>query len=122
VSDDFLSQLSDKAPKRPQRGHRLSDPTAGRATSKQVSTATAEQERHVPKSMRAGKYERQTIALPPEQKRLIKAMAANNQTGMLQFYRWLIDQGLQAYEEGARPEPETAVYKDVKMGHWSSRV
>ena len=122
MSDDFLNQMNEKAPKRPKRGRRMSDPTAGRATSKQVSAATAERERRVPKSMRAGKYERQTIALPPEQKILIKEIATSNRTGLLQFYRWLIDQGLQAYEEGERPEPETAVYKNVKMGHWSSKV
>ncbi len=121
MSDDFLSQMGDK-PKRSKRGrNRLNDPTTNRATRSQVSAATADEEQRTPKSMRAGKYERQTITLPAEQKKLIKALAGDSQTGMLQFYRWLIDQGLQAYEDGARPEPQEAVYKNVKMGHWSSQ-
>jgi hypothetical protein len=33
----------------------------------------------------------------------------------------LIDQGLQAYERGERPQPADKVVHEVDLSHWSSR-
>lgn len=70
----------------------------------------------------AGNYKRKTITLPPEQIDLIDELRRQHGVGVLAMYRWLIDQGLQAYEEGARPEPDDDVVHDIKVSHWSSQV
>jgi hypothetical protein len=70
---------------------------------------------------RAGQYDRKTITLPPEQIAYIDQVRKEAGIGVLAFYRWLIDQGLQNYENGSRPNPEPDVIHDLQMGHWSSK-
>ena len=70
---------------------------------------------------RAGQYDRKTITLPPEQIAYIDQIRKDAGIGVLAFYRWLIDQGLQNYEGGARPSPTPDVIHDLQMGHWSSK-
>jgi hypothetical protein len=73
-----------------------------------------------PDSVKAGQYDRKTITLPPKQIKLIAQLRRKEGVGILAFYRWLIDQGLQAYERGARPQPADKVVHEVELGHWSS--
>lgn len=122
MSKDFLEGIDTTVPARKKSGRsRISDPTQSRLTRKSVETAVASDETKIPKSMRAGDYVRQTITLLNEQKKLIKKLAGENRVSLLAFYRWLLDQGLQAYEAGERPLPSEPVYSDVEMGHWSSK-
>ena len=120
VPDDFdpLSQLPE-AP--PTKGRRVADPTLGRAGKSQAASVTAPKEAAIPRSMKAGDYVRQTITIPPTQRDLLKQLAKDNQVSLLSFYRWLLDKGLQAYENGDRPQPAEPVYREVQMGHWSSK-
>lgn len=119
MSNDFLDQMG--SGKRTSRKQRMDNPVRGRVHQEQVKTAVASDEAKIPKSMRAGDYVRQTITLLNEQKKLIKKLAGENRVSLLAFYRWLLDQGLQAYEAGERPLPSDPVYSDVEMGHWSSK-
>lgn len=122
MSKDFLEDIDANIPARRNTGrNRVTDPVQSRLKQKNVKTAVASDETKVPKSMRAGDYIRQTITILPEQKKLIKKLAKENQVSLLAFYRWLLDQGLQVYEEGERPLPSEPVYSDVAMGHWSSK-
>ncbi|MCI0397499.1 MAG: hypothetical protein L0332_23630 [Chloroflexi bacterium] len=73
-----------------------------------------------PDSVQAGQYDRKTITLPPEQIAYIDRLRKAEGIGVLAFYRWLIDQGLQNYERGARPEPQDKAVHDLRLGHWSS--
>jgi hypothetical protein len=71
----------------------------------------------------AGKYMRKTLTLPPEQIHYINKMAEQEDIGLLEFYRWLIDLGLQAYENGARPEVRSKTVRgEARKEHWSSQV
>lgn len=70
---------------------------------------------------RAGQYDRKTITLPPEQIAYIDQVRKELGIGVLAFYRWLIDQGLQNYENGHRPSPTPDVIHDLQTGHWSSK-
>lgn len=121
MSKDFLEDIDTSLPARKSGRSRVSDPTQSRLSRKSVETAVASDEAKIPKSMRAGDYVRQTITLLNEQKKLIKKLAGENRVSLLAFYRWLLDQGLQAYEAGERPLPSDPVYSDVEMGHWSSK-
>ena len=106
---------------RPRRGKkRISNDPTRRASRQQAAKVSASRQQRQSKWVKAGEYERQTITLPPEQRKLIKQLAKENGVSMFDFYRWLIDQGLQHYEEGYRPEPESQVATGVKLSHWSS--
>lgn len=120
MSNDFLDQMGD-GKKRSSRKQRLDNPVRDRVHEQQVKTAVADKNDTIPKSMKAGEYIRQTITILQGQRELIKKLASENRVSLLSFYRWLLDQGLQAYEAGERPLPSDPVYSDVEMGHWSSR-
>ena len=73
----------------------------------------------VPASLQAGKYVRWTITLLPERLGRVKAIAnalsaeVSDERGepvqvpVLTLARWLVDQGIAAYERGERPSFET---------------
>lgn len=117
---DFLDQMGE-GKKRSSRKQRLDNPVRDRVHEHQVKTAVADKSDTIPKSMKAGEYIRQTITILQGQRELIKKLANENRVSLLSFYRWLLDQGLQAYEAGERPLPSDPVYSDVEMGHWSSK-
>ncbi len=73
----------------------------------------------IPVSLQAGKYVRWTITLLPERLERVKAIAAalsaevSDERGepvevpVLTLARWLVEQGIAAYERGERPPFET---------------
>lgn len=70
---------------------------------------------------RAGQYRRKTITLLPGQIDYLQAVAEKENVGLLALYRWLIDQGLQAYENGARPVVEQKIVRgEPQKGHPTS--
>ena len=98
-----------------QSGKRFDSP-ADRLSASQVAEVTQNKSR-------AGRYMRKTLTLPPEQIHYISELADQEQIGLLEFYRWLIDVGLQAYEEGARPEVESKTVRgEAKKKHRTSQV
>lgn len=72
------------------------------------------------RAQRAGQYTRKTITLKPEQIQYIAEIAEQNQVGILAMYRWLIDQGLESFEAGARPEPANKPDHDINTTHPTS--
>ncbi len=72
------------------------------------------------KAKQAGQYDRKTITLLPEQIAYIAEIAQAEGVGILALYRWLIDQGLQNYENGATPQPTQQVNHDIQLNHWTS--
>lgn len=117
-SSDFLGNLgedpSSGARRRGKKGD-FGDPTRdiGRGAVKRASGKKD--------WVQAGQYARKTITLLPEQVKYVKEMADREGIGILALYRWLVDQGLQAYERGERPAPEREVVQDVQLGHWTGR-
>jgi hypothetical protein len=110
--DDYdpLSQLNNE---RPGKKAQFNSATEG-LTRRTVRRATTSD------SVRAGQYDRKTITLPPEQIAHIDKLRKIEGIGVLAFYRWLIDQGLQNYEDGIRPTPQDKAIHDLQMRHWSS--
>lgn len=96
---------------------RVASPIADRGF--ETATAAAVTTRPTPKSLKAGKYVRWTITVLPETLSQVNQMAASlsdevsEEEGrtvnvpVLALARWLIDQGLEAYERGERPTFET---------------
>lgn len=74
------------------------------------------------KSKQAGNYHRKTITLPAEQIAFIKELAEENGFGILAFYRWLISQGLLAYDRGERPQELKKPIHEIEPVHPSSEV
>lgn len=116
MADDFLDQLGDEKPRRKRSGKpEFNRPSVDRRT---VRGATAKE------SSDAGDYKRKTLLLYPGVIDYVAKLARKEGLGLMAFWRWLIDQGLQNYEDGARPipeeEPQTVVH-DVKLDHWTAR-
>jgi hypothetical protein len=73
--------------------------------------------------MMAGKFKRFTMTIPPRQEEYIKAVAAKEGMSTLAFMRWLVDQGLGAYESGKKPKIQGRIVRgEAEMDHWSSNV
>ena len=72
------------------------------------------------RATRAGKYDRKTITLPPQQIEFIAQEAEKHGIGILAFYRWLIDVALLEYEKGVVPIPPSQVVHETETKHWSS--
>jgi hypothetical protein len=117
---DPLSELENKTeqvrPKDKKSSYKRKefDSATANLSSGQVRSVTT------PDSIKAGQYDRKTITLPPKQIQLIDQLRRKEGIGILAFYRWLIDQGLQAYESGSRPRPADKIVHEVELGHWSS--
>lgn len=108
---DPLSQIDDD---RPGKKKQFDSATSklSRRTVRQTTASNA---------TRAGQYDRKTITLLPNQIAYIDEIRREEGVGVLAFYRWLIDQGLQNYEAGARPQPADTPIHDLHTGHWSSQ-
>lgn len=75
--------------------------------------------RAVGSSLVAGQYIRRTFTFTPGQLRRIKEIARELHIAETGIARWLIDVGLQAWEEGERPELEEASVKlEPKLRDW----
>lgn len=103
----------------------VSTPAARKAGPTVPRQAVHEAVRPESEGMRAGQYVRENITLAEAQKRYIRDVVAKELgVSALEAYRWLIDLGLQAYEDGIRPETEvvtTLTRTRAKKGHWTSQ-
>lgn len=102
-------------------------PEEGKSHRRQSSATTAVDAGTVqrvvrPDTTRAGQYKRKTITLLPGQIQYVDQLAEENGLGILAMYRWLVDLGLQAYEEGRRPVQVGKVAFDVELEHPTSVV
>lgn len=68
-----------------------------------------------PTSKMAGPFNRKTIYLSPQREREIEKAAAKEHVGLMAFYRFLIDEAWQAYQEGRiAPEPAEPIAHRLK--------
>lgn len=83
--------------------------------------AVSEQDKakSVGSSLVAGQYIRRTFTFTPGQLKRIKAIARETHVAETGIARWLIDVGLQAWEDGLRPDLEEAAVKlEPKLKDW----
>ena len=127
--DDLISGLDDLSSTPPQRSSRpsrasqRSTPQRGRKTfvqddhqlsARDIALATDD------RSM-AGQYKRKQILIPPAQLDYIRDKALELGLSQAALFRWLIDYGLMAIDEGIHPEVEVVqVRGEARKYHWSS--
>jgi len=118
--DDLVGGLDDRAPARPKdtRGQsprgRKSFQEAPPADARDIALATGD------KSM-AGQYKRKQILIPPAQLEYVRRKAKELGVSQAELFRWLIDYGLTALDEGIEPEVEVVdVRGEAKKTHWTS--
>ena len=82
------------------------------------SVATTDKARAVDSSLVAGQYIRRTFTFTPGQLARIKEIARELHISETGIARWLIDEGLEQWEQGVRPEvEERAVRLEPKLKH-----
>lgn len=71
---------------------------------------------------RAGQYMRKQILIPPAQLQYIRRKAKELRVSQAELFRWLIDYGLAALDDGVEPEIEVVdVRGEAKKSHWTSQ-
>lgn len=120
--DDLVSGLDDRAPAAP-RGAR-GQPARGRgkafteaplANARDIALATGD------KTM-AGQYKRKQILIPPAQLEYIRRKAKEIGVSQAELFRWLIDYGLLALDQGVKPDIEVVdVRGEARKSHWTSQ-
>lgn len=70
----------------------------------------------------AGQYKRKQILIPPEQLNYIRDKAVELGLSQAALFRWLIDYGLMAIDQGIYPEVEVVeVRGEARKYHWTSQ-
>ncbi|MBK8989746.1 MAG: hypothetical protein IPM39_27420 [Chloroflexi bacterium] len=70
----------------------------------------------------AGQYMRKQILVPPAQLQYIRRKAKELGVSQAELFRWLIDYGLAALDNGVKPEIEVVdVRGEAKKSHWTSQ-
>jgi hypothetical protein len=115
--DELVSGLDDLASEQPKsgrgRGKRFTQEPE--VDARDIAVATAD------RSM-AGQYKRKQILIPPGQLAFIRDKAKELGVSQAELFRWLIDYGLTALDEGVKPEIEVVdVRGETKKSHWTSK-
>lgn len=120
--DDLINSLDDLAPA----------PSRSRRTEPRRSRKSFTEERHQQPTARdialatddrsmAGQYKRKQILIPPAQLDYIRDKAHELGLSQAALFRWLIDYGLTAIDEGILPEVEVVqVRGEARKYHWTS--
>ena len=119
--DDLISSLDDLSPSRsssksPSRRGRKTfvEEDQHRPSARDIALATDD------RSM-AGQYKRKQILIPPAQLNYIRDKAQELGLSQAALFRWLIDYGLTAIDEGIYPEVEVVqVRGEARKYHWTS--
>ena len=70
----------------------------------------------------AGQYKRKQILIPPAQLNYVRDKARELGLSQAALFRWLIDYGLNALDNGVTPEVEIVeVRGEARLSHWSSQ-
>lgn len=120
--DDLVSNLDDHAPAQPRaargqlaRGRSKSFMEPPPADARDIAIATGD------KTM-AGQYMRKQILIPPAQLEHIRRKARELRLSQAELFRWLIDYGLMALDQGIEPEIRVVdVRGEAQKSHWSSQ-
>ena len=112
---EFLNELDQQAPQqsKPRSKRELFHDEQG-LSHREIAIATGD------KTM-AGQYKRKQILIPPAQLDFVRDKARELGLSQAALFRWLVDYGLTALEEGVMPEVRVVeVRGEAKMSHWSS--
>ncbi len=119
---DLVSSLDDQAPSRPKGAQSQSARVRGKSfreeplvSARDIAVATGD------KTM-AGQYKRKQILIPPAQLEHIRRKARELKVSQAELFRWLIDYGLTALDNGIEPEVEVVdVRGEARKSHWTSQ-
>lgn len=120
--DDLVSDLEDRTAAQP-RGTRVQPPRGRGKTfieppqidARDIAMATGD------KTM-AGQYKRKQILIPPAQLDYVQRKARELRLSQAELFRWLIDYGLMALDQGIVPEIEVVdVRGETQKSHWTSQ-
>jgi hypothetical protein len=120
--DDLVGGLEDRAPDKPKETRK----SPGRSRGKSFTEAPPSDARDIAlatgdKTM-AGQYKRKQILIPPAQLEFIRRKARELGVSQAELFRWLIDYGLMALEQGVEPEIEVVeVRGEAAKSHWTSQ-
>jgi hypothetical protein len=113
--DDLVGGLEDRAPAQPKSGRGKSFTQVPAANARDIALATGD------KTM-AGQYKRKQILIPPAQLEHIRGKARDIGVSQAELFRWLIDYGLTALDQGVEPEIKIVdVRGEAKKSHWTSQ-
>lgn len=115
--NDLVSGLDDRAPAAPRgaRGRGKAFTEAPLANARDIALATGD------KTM-AGQYKRKQILIPPAQLEYIRRKAKEIGVSQAELFRWLIDYGLLALDQGVKPDIEVVdVRGEARKSHWTSQ-
>jgi hypothetical protein len=113
--DDLVGGLEDRAPAQPKSGRGKSFTAVPPADARDIALATGD------KTM-AGQYKRKQILIPPAQLEYIRGKAKDIGVSQAELFRWLIDYGLTALDQGVEPEIKIVdVRGEAKKSHWTSQ-
>jgi hypothetical protein len=111
---DDLSSMSPKQKKEPAKSKRKSFTQEPEVNARDIALAVDD------KTM-AGQYKRKQILIPPAQLDYIRQKAKELGLSQAALFRWLIDYGLTALDDGVVPEVEVVeVRGEAQKTHWTS--
>ena len=122
-SDNPLEAMASMTDSEPEERTRTTPPKRRRARVGDFgnpldSVTTTDKARAVDSSLVAGQYIRRTFTFTPGQLARIKEIARELHISETGIARWLIDEGLEQWEQGVRPEvEERAVRLEPKLRH-----
>lgn len=113
--DDQAASRSKGAQSQPPHTRRKSFTEGPPVDARNIAIATGD------KTM-AGQYKRKQILIPPAQLQYVKRKAKELGVSQAELFRWLIDYGLAALDDGVKPEIEVVdVRGEAKKSHWTSQ-
>lgn len=105
LGDDWKEEQGKTTPPKGKKKN-ISKPTAAPSSVRSAMTPT---------SKMAGPFNRKTIYISPHREREIEKAAAQERVGLMAFYRFLIDEAWQAYQDGRiTPEPAEPIAHRLK--------
>lgn len=105
---DFIDKVESPLPTRPARGRAFDDGLSG-ATRRQAARASGR------RSATRGSYVQLTFRLPDEAVARIGRLATEAGVSQEDLKRWLVWRGLQAWDEGERPDVDAEVIRKVNV-------
>jgi hypothetical protein len=113
---DAMASMSDPEEERPTSSPRRKRARVGDFVNPLDTVSTTDKAKAVDSSLVAGQYIRRTFTFTPGQLARIKEIARELHISETGIARWLIDQGLDQWEQGVRPEvEERAVRLEPKL-------
>ncbi|MCA9938206.1 MAG: hypothetical protein KC418_06165 [Anaerolineales bacterium] len=120
--DDLVSSLDDLAASKPQGARSQPARTRSKAFTDEVQVDARDIALATGDKTMAGQYKRKQILIPPAQLEYIRRKARDLRISQAELFRWLIDYGLMALDQGVQPEIEIVdVRGETRKSHWSSK-